>query len=188
MSLSPTPEKDLVRSRGVFSASVWTASCRTLIMSMLLLLVLCGLAEAQQATYSPTGWQSDVSLYYWCPATDGSLTVDGLTAEYDLSEHEVAGLTDDIEEVLMGMANFRRGPYLIYLNGVYVHYDDTDLKSAKVGPVDADFDVQWEQFIAEVGVGYRVMDWHGRGERKPVLGVDLLLGGRYVYIDTDMEV
>jgi len=159
-----------------------------LLLPILMLFVANGQAAAQQVSDEQAGWKADISLYYWLLATEGTLTVDGLTAEYDLSENEMAGFTDEIEEVFMGMVNFRKGPYLIYLNSAYVHYDDMDLESAKVGPVDADFDVQWQQLVAEVGVGYRVFDWYGQGAREPDLGIDLLVGGRYVYIDTDIEV
>lgn len=176
MSLNPTSGRDL------------TASCRAVILSMLLLLIFCGLAEAHQTTYSPTGWQSDLSLYYWAPATDGAITLEGLRVEYDLSESDVVSSAENLEAGFMGMANFRNGAYLVSLNLVYVNFDDVYFEDMAVVSAQADFNVNWEQTVAELALGYRVAEWGNKTDIKQKSGVDLIFGGRYVDIKAEAEV
>ena len=161
---------------------------RSLLMTFMMLLVISSQAEAQLSTQKQTGWQSEVSLYYWFPETDGLLTIDGLSARYDLSSKDLAELTSSLEAAFMGMINLRNGPWLFYLNTVYVHYDDVNIEGIQVGPAQADVDIEWEQMVTEAAIGYRVAYWGESKKGNPGVGVDLLLGARYVDIDAKVEV
>jgi len=183
-----TTEYSVVKTVSLFMNRYLVASCHAVIMSMLVLLVLCGLAEAQQKTYSPAGWQSDVSLYYWNPASDGALTLEGLRAEYDLSEGDFLSFAESAEAAFMGMANFRKGPYLVYLNLVYVNFDGIYVENMAVGTALADFNVNWEQLVTELALGYRVAEWGSMTEEMQKSGVDLMFGARYVDIEAEVKV
>jgi opacity protein-like surface antigen len=163
-------------------------SCCALVMVVLFLYMFSNVAEAHQPDPEPAGWQKDVSLYYWNPATDGALTLEGLRAEYDLSEGDFLSFAESAEAAFMGMANFRNGPYLVYLNLVYANFDGMYVENMAVGPALADFNVNWEQLVTELALGYRVVEWGSKTEKTRKSGVDLMFGARYVDIEAEVKV
>jgi opacity protein-like surface antigen len=171
-----------------FSTTFHYRSCCALVMVVLFLYVFSNAAEAHQPVPEPAGWQKDVSLYYWNPATEGALTLDGLRAEYDLSEGEFVSFAESAEAAFMGMANFTNGPYLVYFNLVYANFDGMYVENMAVGSALADFNVNWEQLITELALGYRVVEWGSKTEKNRNSGIDLMLGARYVDIEAEVEV
>jgi hypothetical protein len=47
---------------------------------------------------------------------------------------------------------------------------------------------QFKELILEFGGGYHLLDWSLPGEGRPTLSVDLLVGGRFVHLDSGITI
>ncbi|MHC5001897.1 MAG: porin family protein [Planctomycetota bacterium] len=135
-------------------------------------------------------WRLDVQPYIWIPAViDGTSTVSGSTADLDLTFSDI---WDNFDEVfaLTGRFEAWRGDWGIIVDGMYVTIGgefDVDLPGP--GPDVTDIDVDVDQAIADIALGWRVVDRplrEGDGDG-PRLFVDLIGGGRYQYLKQEIR-
>lgn len=139
--------------------------------------------SAQEASF--TGWTFDVAPFYlWVPALDGTTTVRGISADVDLSVGDTLDLLfDSFKFAATGRAEARKGNALLTLDLMYMNLEENSQTDVGLGVT-----TQFKQLILEFGGGYHLLDWSLTGEGKPTVGVDLLAGGRFVHLESDLTI
>jgi hypothetical protein len=151
-------------------------------------LVLTCLPAAGQTTRrsatKASGWTFEVTPYLWLPALDGDVTVRGHTASVDVSIGEfIETIFDSFQFAAMGRMEARRGPLVFTLDLLYLSLEDED-SNALGGETEVDF----SQLLVEFGAGYRLGDGPLGRRPWPRLSVEVLVGGRYVNLDSGLEI
>ena len=134
------------------------------------------LASASTAMAEDEGWEFGLTpLFLWGVSIDGDATIDGMTAPLDLS------FTDDIFEnldaVLTVHFEARKNRWTIFTEFQYLKLDPDG--TAGVGPITVEADIEFENYMFELGGGWAFID--GERSRWEVIG-----GGRY--FDQEVEV
>jgi opacity protein-like surface antigen len=160
---------------------------RTLTTLGLLLVLACLPAAGQTTRRSPTaagGWTFDVAPYLWLPALDGDITVHGRTAPVDVSIGEfVETLFDNFQFAALGRVEARRGPFVFTFDLLYLSLEQEDTTSLGINT-----EVDFSQLIVEFGAGYQLGDWRLGRRPWPRLSMEVLGGGRYVNLDSELEI
>jgi hypothetical protein len=153
----------------------------------LLLVLICSPASGQTTRSRPTaagGWTFDVAPYLWLPAIDGDITVRGRTAPVDVSIGEfVETIFESFQFAAIGRVEARRGPLVFTLDLLYLSLEEEDSTSQGI-----ETEVDFSQLIVEFGAGYRLGEWPLGTQPWPKLSVEALGGGRYVHLDTGLEI
>jgi hypothetical protein len=151
---------------------------------MLACLPAAGQTTRRAPTKAAGGWTFEVAPYLWLPALDGDISVHGRTAEVDASIGEfVETLFENFQFVTIGRMEARRGPFVFTLDLLYLSLEDEDTTS-----VGLQTEVDFSQLIVEFGAGYQLFDWQLGRRRWPRLSAEILVGGRYVNLDTELEI
>jgi hypothetical protein len=132
-----------------------------------------------------TGWTFGVApLYLWLPAQDGTVTVRGQSAAVDLSVGDSLDLVfDSFKFAATGRVEARKGKALLTLDLLYTNLEENTQTAIGVGVT-----TQTEQLILEFGGGYHLLDWSVAGAGLPRVSVDVLGGGRFVYLDSGVTI
>ncbi|MBK7977568.1 MAG: hypothetical protein IPK07_31375 [Deltaproteobacteria bacterium] len=154
------------------------------------LLVLAALgppctARAAEAAGSPTeeGWTVDVIPYLWALSMTGTAGVAGVEADLDMSFGDIL---NDLNIALMGAVEARNGRWGFTVNPLYSRLSD-EPKATVLGQ-PASLDVTLDLFVLQFGLNYRLGPFPlGRCGGGPELSILPQIGGRYTYLDTDVE-
>lgn len=148
-----------------------------------------GATETAQAVVEPES-KLNVSIapFVWLPGLDGTITVDGISANVDLT---FADIVDDTDRVfgLMGAVDFEYERFVFQINGVWTTAKQSGVTAqVPAGTLSADIDVNtvWAEFFG----GYRVVR-HPLDEApipKRFLTLDAYIGGRVTWISSDETV
>jgi hypothetical protein len=125
------------------------------------------------APVSAADWRYDAALYAWLTGVDGTL------AAGNVEDQPVQATFSDLVEFLdFAVAGHfeARNPKVVLLADVF-YVELAGGRDAEVGNVPVEVDLDYEQWIAEIGGGYRASEH-----------VDLLLVGRYYRQDTGTTV
>jgi opacity protein-like surface antigen len=127
------------------------------------------------------GWQYEFTPYLLMAGLDGTVGLQGRTADIDAS---FSDLWDSLEAGFMGIFEARNGPWMLGLEGVYMKLG-TDGAFDITGPggnvsAGVDLDVESTMTIWQGSVGYRVID--------EVTKLDLIGAVRYTKLELDIDV
>jgi hypothetical protein len=152
----------------------------------LLLTCLCSPASAQVRRTAPArAWTFEVApLYAWLPALDGDITVRGQTAAVDVSVGEfVESLFDNFKFTASGRFEARRRDLILTLDVLYL-----SLENDGETPLGVPVDVEFSQLLLEFGGGFHLGTWRLGRRAHPALSLEVLGGGRYVNLDTELGI
>jgi hypothetical protein len=150
------------------------------------MLAIAGQAGAQQSAASPDPSDRELVLaaYAWGPELVGTVGADGASADVDMS---FSDLLDKLNVGVMAAAGLRIGRFVALLDVMWMELEEeVSSRTVQLGPITlgpAELDVLVQQGMADLKLGYRVLEPRGS---LPVT-VDLLAGGRYWYMGTDVD-
>jgi hypothetical protein len=161
---------------------------RWLCVSVLLAALAAG-ALAQAADPDSPGYperEFALATYLWGAEFDGMVEADRASVDLDASFSDIWEQLN-IGVMLAGAA--RVGRFVALLDGIWLELEDeastrtVQLGSATFGPGEVDTTLQ--EGIGDLKLGYRILE-PDTGARQPV-SLDLLAGGRYWYMKTDID-
>jgi len=135
-------------------------------VALLVSLTMVGVAPAAE-----DGWQFKLTPYLWALGVDGDIGIGPASVPVDV---DFLDAVEDLEMggMLSGEAHY--GPWSLLGDVAYLRLEDD--ASTALG----EFEVEFEQWIVQGAVTYRVVNAEGTL-------VDLGLGGRYMSMDTDLN-
>ncbi|MHC4165534.1 MAG: porin family protein [Planctomycetota bacterium] len=137
-------------------------------------------AEASESAPAPSDdWEFRVIPYVWAVGIDGTQTVKGNEMEIDASFGDIFDVMDFAGEVHLTAG---KGKWELFLDPTYIKLSP----EGDVGPLDVDVD--FETWLVEFGAFYQL--WQrplGDGDGR-FLSFDALVGGRYLYMDVDLDI
>lgn len=119
-------------------------------------------------------WQFDLSLYGWLTGLDGTVGIDGFTANVDDSFSDIFS---DINMAAAARFEARYNRWGIIADGFYAALGTS---GNPAGPLYENVDIELKQFIGELYVAYRVYE-------SPSGFLDLYAGVRYNNISVDWD-
>lgn len=132
----------------------------------------------------PSGWSFDVMPFYlWFPEITGDLTVRGQSDTLDVSIVEWGkALLEDARFAASGRVHARKDRLLFTLDvlGVSIDQNQDFL-------VVLERDSEFTQVMVEFGVGYHLGNWLLDSQTGFAVAVDVVVGGRYQYINADVD-
>lgn len=144
-------------------------SCRAVLFAGIL---LSGISIASAQTAEESGWNFNITPYFWAIAIDGDIGVGDITVPI---EQSFSDAWDRLEFGGMLAAEANKDKVILLLSGSYVNIDDKE--STPLGT----FRAEVEQAIVQAAAGYNLIE-------KPKLALDAGVGGRYIYSDLDLNV
>ena len=140
-----------------------------------------GEASAPSLLSSP--WKFGLAPYLWLPAMQGEITVRGHTVDVDLDLEDTLDLVfDSLKFAFMGRAEAHKGPLLFTLDLLYL-----DLEGDQTTTRGLRAELTTQLLITEFGAGYRLGTFALGPVVYPYLALDFLAGGRYVFLETDLD-
>ena len=123
---------------------------------------------------------TQVNLYLFAVAIDGDTNLNGIESDVDVSFSDIL---DNLDLGGMVFVEHRRDKWSFIVDGLFMDLSDESSVSTN-GVLDIKLEADVLQALAEAFVGYRVLkyDYHNA-----VLGIDLLGGARYNYIELELS-
>jgi hypothetical protein len=141
-------------------------------------LLLAGTASvARAADDDPDAWHVRITPYAWAPGIYGDVTVLGVNSEVDSSFLDLLEETDTLVG-LAGRLEVTKGRFGVFGD---VFYAKTKIEGAG----RTDLDVTTRMWFIEFGGQFRVLDT--TSDRVPGLTLDVYGGGRYSYLELDLD-
>ena len=141
-----------------------------------------GEASAPSLLSSP--WKFGLAPYLWVPAMQGEITVRGHTVDVDLDLEDTLDLVfDSLKFAFMGRAEAHKGPLLFTLDLLYL-----DLEGDQTTTRGLRAELTTQLLITEFGAGYRLGTFALGPVVYPYLALDFLAGGRYVFLETGLDI
>jgi hypothetical protein len=141
------------------------------------LLAVGATSAAWAADEDPNAWHVTVTPYVWATGLYGDVTVRGLNAELDESFLDIVDQTDTLVG-LAGRLEVTRGRLGVFGDVFYVKAEVEDAGATGL-------DVTSRMWFIEFGAQYRLLDT--RDDRVPGLTFDLYGGGRYSFLELDLD-
>jgi len=146
--------------------------------------VLVCAQEQSSETASSEGPWTRVGLYGFMVSIDGDVKFRGVEADVDVPLHDIL---DNLDGVIMGYAEHRRGPWSFIADLAYLDLDESGGTSVTgpvgMGQATVSAEIEFQQWLAEGFVGYRALDRDLEGGR---IGVDALAGARYNKLEVEL--
>ena len=153
----------------------------------LVFMLACTSAYAYEDQSGSDKWQFNVTPYFFAPAYEGDMTVDGQTVSADLSFGDILDNFD-----VMGFSNrvvARKGKLGLIFDIAYLSLETEIDLATLTPPVSIGIDIEIEDLSLDFGVSYRAVDTMIAGKR---LWIEPIGGLRYHYfkqeIDLDVSV
>lgn len=150
---------------------------RQVVMLLVGLLVGGTASAARAADEDPNAWHVTVTPYAWAPGIYGDVTVRGVSAEVDTSFLDLLDKTDTLVG-LDARLEVTRGRFGVFGDAFYTK---AEVEDAGVTGLD----VTTRMWFVEFGAQYRLLDT--RDERVPGFTIDVYGGGRYSYLELDLD-
>ena len=124
-----------------------------------------------------SGWTFAAAPYLWMAGIKGQIGVGGRPpSDVDISFSEIFDAIDWSPPPIMFSGEARNGPYALFTDFVYL---GTEAGGTLSGPLGATVNVEMTNIIWTFGGSYRVVD-------NGTATLDVLVGGRLWYMDTDV--
>jgi hypothetical protein len=141
-------------------------------------LLMAGTASvARAADDDPDAWHVRITPYAWAPGIHGDVTVRGVNSEVDASFLDLLDETDTLTG-LAGRLEVTKGRFGVFGDIFYA-------KTKIDGAGRTDLDVTTRMWFIEFGGQFRVLDT--TSDRVPGLTLDVYGGGRYSYLELDLD-
>jgi len=153
----------------------------TSVVFILIVSMFFGLAQAEEQDESD-GWKFVVLPYLWMLSLNGDVAVKGQKSHVDMSFGDIL---QNLNLAAMANLEVRKGRWGVFANPLYAQLED-DVSSG-----DTNADVTINMFILEFGVNYRLGPYalsSTAGAMFPSVTVRPFIGGRYTYLDGDLNV
>lgn len=121
---------------------------------------------------------TELGFYLFATEISGDAQIRNVDVDVDVSFSEIL---DNLDMGFMGYFEHRRDKWSYIVDLAYLKLSDGT--SATAGPLSVDLDVELEQTILEGFVGYRVLE---RQYSESKMGLDVLLGARYVLLESEI--
>jgi hypothetical protein len=149
-----------------------------------------GTSTPEQPTKSK--WEFVVIPYFWMAGLSGDLTVKGVPADVSESFGDIWGDLDFGAQLHMEARKDRWG---LFLDGTYLKLSTSqEATRVRAGPggelqltTQIKADVDMKEWLVEFGGTYNVTRW-SLGSEKTGVALDILGGGRYWYLNADIDV
>lgn len=145
-------------------------------------LLLALAATPAWAADGPPEWHVTVTPYVWAAGIYGDVSIGGLTAPVSASFIDILENTDSLIG-LQGRIDISRGPIGVFLDGTYLK-----LKEDEVGSTGIDATIR--MWFLDFGASYRLLEpppGPSPGTATPGVAVDVYAGGRYTYLEVDLD-
>jgi opacity protein-like surface antigen len=149
---------------------------------MLLFVLVCPSAYGEGGSSGSDEWEFTVTPYLWAAGLDGNATVRGRETSIDASFSDIFENLD-----FGGMVHFeaRKGKWGFFFDPTYMKFS-ADGDFGPRGGVDVD--VEAEMALVELGILYRLLERPVGNENGRFLSLDLLGGGRYIYLKGELDI
>ena len=134
---------------------------------------------ATTSAYAEETW-TDLRIYLFATDVEGETRIRNVTTDVDVGFDDIV---DNFDLGFMGYIEHRRGKWS-YVGDVAYLKLSADKSNASDGPLQVELDAEYEQTVYEGFVGYRILE---RELDTADLGLDLLVGARYIEFETDLS-
>ena len=151
---------------------------------ILIVPMLPGLVQAG-ASEESSGWKFHIVPYIWMPSLSGTVGVKGQTSDVDVSFSDI---WDNLNLAFMAHIEASKGRFGMFVNPLYTRLEadsSTEILSQKIKA-----ELAMNMFILEFGVNYLFGPYAldgTAGNKMPRVAIRPLLGGRYTYLDADID-
>jgi hypothetical protein len=150
-------------------------------------------AETKSTTLIQDKWEFEVTPYLWMAAMKGDVTLKGIEGRVDMSFSDI---WNDLTFGAMLRIEARKGRWGIFLDTVYMNLEDdvqgkrtfTGSPGQRTSELLADAKVNMKQLALEFGGIYQLFNTPLGQEKGGLMYLDLIAGGRYWYLSTDVDV
>ena len=144
--------------------------------------VVCTPAYGQGESTVSEPWEFQVIPYMWALGMEGDVGIGGAVSSVDMSFGDI---WDNLDFAGMMHVEARKGRWGLFLDPLYAKMS----MDGKTRLLKADVDV--EMAIVELGAFYRLNENSSGVGAEPsltTLTFDVLAGGRYMHVDTDIDI
>jgi hypothetical protein len=127
---------------------------------------------------SDTGWEFSIVPYGWFIGITGDVTTEGEKTDVDMSFSDIL---DNLDIAGQMQIEARKGRWGIFLQPNYLKVSD----DGKTQGIKTDITIQ--TLFTELGGFYRARKWNIEGNSNRPVILDLLVGGRYWDMKTEIE-
>jgi hypothetical protein len=152
---------------------------------MVVVLIMTALAASVHAadeTDKRGGWEFIFVPYLWALSLDGDITVEGRDSKVSISFIDIL---KDLQIAFMGEIFVRKDRFGLFVNPIFGRLKDTETFDG------VDIDTTMDLLIMSFGLDYRLGPYplgNTPGGRTPAVTIEPYVGGRYTYLDTEIEV
>ena len=159
---------------------IWLKGGISFLLVMFMGLTIISFSSTARAEeYVSDDWQFSVTPYMWALALESDAMVKGVDSQVDMSFSDI---WDTLDIAFMGDFEARKGRIGFFVNGLYSKISDQEDTRFATLKVNVELDVV--SFGAYYRLGPHALGDDGGGSG-PVLVTDLIVGGRYTYLDLD---
>lgn len=151
---------------------------------ILIAFILFGLAQAAEPD-EYKGWKFTIVPYIWMTSLHGEIGAKGHTADVDVSFSDI---WDNLDLAFMSDFEVHKDRFGFIVNPLYCKLQDSS--STEILDQKVSADVTMNMFILEFGVDYIFGPFPlsgTSGKKMPSVVVRPLIGGRYTYLDNDID-
>ncbi len=156
----------------------------TVVMAFALIGTWAYAQETPSKEPAKSKWEFEVIPYFWMAGVTGDVTVKGLT------EHVSESFSDILHDLKFGAQGHleaRNDRWGLFFDATYLNLSTSDRVDRPIGPVKVE--VGLEEWLVELGGLYQLARWPlGKEGGETALALDVLGGGRYWYLNTDLDV
>ena len=129
--------------------------------------------------YAEETW-TDLRIYLFATDVEGETRIRNVTTDVDIGFDDIV---DNFDLGFMGYIEHRRDKWSYVGDVAYLKLSAYKSKASD-GPLQVELDAEYEQTVLEGFVGYRILE---RELDSAALGLDLLVGARYIEFQTDLS-
>jgi hypothetical protein len=148
------------------------------LISLVVSLVLCPLAQAETQGADSDEWQFTVIPYLWMAGLDGDITVKGVTSSVDVSFGDIL---DNLDLAAQAHIEAKKGKWAFFLDPTYIKMSADETVTTRLGTT-LKADATNEMWLVEGGVFYRLCERPLGNDEARTVAFDALGGVRYNYL------
>ena len=151
------------------------------VVFILIAFMFSGLSQAGESDET-AGWKFHIVPYLWMTSISGTIGAKGQTADVDVTFSDI---WDNLDLGFMADIEVSKGRFGFFVNPLYAKLEDSSSTEILSQTISAD--ITMNMFILEFGVNYLLGPYALGGSSLPSVSVRPLIGGRYTYLDNDLD-
>lgn len=148
-----------------------------------ILSLILAAAFAPAVATAADDWKFAVTPYLWAAGMNGTATIRSHEADV---EKDFGEILDDLSFAFMVNMQARKGRFGLYGDLTYLGQEDTNDLATPSGVTVLEAETSMDSWIVDFGASWEVTRW-GAAETGTGGFLDVLVGGRYWTVDTDIE-